>query len=501
MTINDLPHRLYTCEQTRKLDEAAIHELGIPGIRLMKRAGRVAFDALLHQWPCVARVAAVCGAGNNAGDAYILCALAAQRNIPVKAYFLVAPERLQGDAQLAYEFAKQAGVVFQKFSAKALQSEECEKSVLVDGILGTGTTRNLEGQFLQAVQAINRLQNPLLSLDIPSGLCGDTGKVWGECVKANLTCTFVGVKRGLLTGRGPACVGELQYSALGIPEACFATAVPACERVSTGSLRGRLPVREADAHKGDFGHVLVVGGNLGMGGAVALAGEASARAGAGLTSIATQADHVAGILARLPELMVHGVASGQSLETLLSRPNVIVIGPGLGRNAWSEQMLQQVVQTDCTLIVDADALNLLAEKRAGRHVRRSNWVLTPHPGEAARLLGVSTRQVQDDRFAAAQSIQDQYGGVVVLKGPGTIIADDKTCRLAAVGNPGMATGGMGDVLAGVIGALHAQGLDRDVAAALAVCAHGDAADACVGNAGERGLMASDLIPAIRKILN
>lgn len=238
-----------------------------------------------------------------------------------------------------------------------------------------------------------------------------------------------------------------------------------------------------------------------MGGAAAMAAEAAARSGAGLTGVATQPEHVAGILARCPELMVTGVASGQALGPVLEKPDVIVLGPGLGRASWSEQMLQQSTLSSKSLVVDADALNLLAEGRVVRTRKRDNWVLTPHPGEAARLLNSTVSEVQNNRFEAAKAIQSTYGGVVVLKGAGTIIVSEDECMLAKVGNPGMAVGGMGDVLSGVIGALIAQGLSLMDAAALAVCVHGDAADLCADEAGQRGMFASDLLPWIRHLLN
>lgn len=501
MSQSELPHALYTCAQSKAVDELAIEQEKIPGIHLMKRAARFAFQTLLQRWPSPPDIVVVCGSGNNAGDGYVLAALAARSAIPVTVFAVVAANALRGDASTAEKYAQAEGVSIKRYDESSLGAAINDKTVVVDALLGTGITREVENDFLSAIQAINAVATNVLSLDVPSGLCGDSGKVYGESIKAGVTTSFITLKRGLLTGRGPAFTGDLVYDSLGVPEACFEKLIPACERITTLALRPLLPEREADAHKGQFGHVLVVGGDIGMGGAAVLAGEASARSGAGLTSIATQPEHVAGVLARCPELMVQGVPSGQALEPILSKPDVIVLGPGLGRDSWSEQMLQQATLTDLPLVMDADALNLLAEGRVVRVQQRDNWVLTPHPGEAARLLGMDTSDVQADRFAAAQQLQKKYGGVVVLKGAGTIIASKDKCRLAAVGNPGMATGGMGDVLSGVIGALVAQGLALEDAAALAVCVHGDAADCCVADVGERGVLASDLIPYIREFLN
>ena len=262
-----------------------------------------------------------------------------------------------------------------------------------------------------------------------------------------------------------------------------------------------LPPRERIAHKGMFGHVLVIGGDKGMGGAVALAAEAAARTGAGLTSAATQPAHVAAILARRPEIMVTGVTSGQELEPLLARPSLLVVGPGLGRSAWSEQMLQQATLCGLPLVLDADGLNMLAAGRVVRESKRDNWILTPHPAEAARLLGITTADIQQDRVAAVQTLQQRYGGVIVLKGAGTLMCGvDGTVSICMGGNPGMASGGMGDVLSGIIGSLLAQGLELLDAAKLGVCLHAEAAD-IAAKQGERGLLASDLLAQLQPLVN
>ena len=262
-----------------------------------------------------------------------------------------------------------------------------------------------------------------------------------------------------------------------------------------------LPPRERTAHKGMFGHVMIIGGDKGMGGAVAMAAEASARTGAGLTSAATRPEHVAAILARRPEIMVTGVSSGQELEPLLARPSLLVVGPGLGRSAWSEQMLQQATLCGLPLVLDADGLNILAAGRVVRESKRDSRILTPHPAEAARLLGVTTADIQQDRTAAAQALQERYGGVIVLKGAGTLVCGlEGTVDICMGGNPGMASGGMGDVLSGIIGSLLAQGLALFDAARLGVCLHAEAAD-IAAKQGERGLLASDLIAQLPKLVN
>ncbi len=493
-----LPTDLYRADQVRALDRCAIEEHGIAGIHLMKRAGRAAFAALLERWPEPEQVTVLCGAGNNAGDGFVIAGLAAQRRIPVTVICVAEPEKLQGDARLAYEFARREGVIMQP-----LQESQGFSGIVVDAMLGTGLSGEVRDPYRQAIEWLNSSNLPVLAVDIPSGLCADTGRELGVAVKAELTVSFIGLKQGLLTGRGPALTGELLFADLGVPQAVYHSNVASVERLCLSDLLRQLPERDGDAHKGDFGHVMVVGGDSGFAGAAAMAGESAARMGAGLTSVATRPEHVAAIIARRPELMVAGVTSGQALEPLLARVTVLVLGPGLGRSPWSEQMLQQAAASDLPIVLDADGLNLLSEGRVlGNQCRRDNWILTPHPGEAARLLGVTTAEIQKDRFSAARQLQQRFGGTVLLKGAGTVIAaQDGSLSVADVGNPGMASGGMGDVLSGVIGGLLAQGLEPCAATKLAVCLHGAAADMAVADNGMRGLLATDLLPYLRQLLN
>ncbi len=495
----DLPTDLYVAEQVRQLDRCAIEDHGVAGIYLMKRAGRAAFDALLERWSEPEAVTVIAGTGNNGGDGYVVAALAAQRRIPVTVYYVAEPEKLQGDARAAYEFARREGVIMQPFSE--CKSLSASQGVVVDAMLGTGLKGEVREPYAQAIRLINASGLPVVALDLPSGLCADTGRSLGETVKAQLTVTFIGVKQGLLTGRGPAMTGELRFADLNVPLDIYKTQTATTQRLRLADLLERLPERDQDAHKGSFGHVMVIGGDHGYAGAALMAAEAAARLGSGLTSVATQPEHVSAMIARRPELMVMGVPSGQALEPLLERPTVLVMGPGLGQTPWSEQMLQQAAKTGLPMIIDADALNLLAAGRVLPNAKRDNWILTPHPGEAARLLDCTTEEVQADRFAAVAKLQERFGGTVILKGAGTLVATAGQVSLANVGNPGMATGGMGDVLSGVLGALLAQGLDAMTSAQLGVCLHGDAADLAVQDDGVRGLLPTDLLPYLRQLLN
>ncbi|HET8711026.1 MAG TPA: NAD(P)H-hydrate dehydratase, partial [Spongiibacteraceae bacterium] len=288
------------------------------------------------------------------------------------------------------------------------------------------------------------------------------------------------------------------------PAEVLAHEKPASERIELDDFTVELASRPRSAHKGNYGHVLVIGGDHGMAGAVAMASQAAARTGAGLVSCATRAEHIAALVARCPEVMAHAVNSLSELEPLLGRATAIVIGPGLGQSAWAEQMLygvwQHIQAKPLPVLVDADALNLLADGSIIPQPHYAKWVLTPHPGEAARLLGCTNAEIQRDRFAAVAALQQRFGGVVVLKGAGSLIAAPDGIIVANYGNPGMATGGMGDVLSGIVGGLLAQGIAPGRAAALAVCLHGCAGD-LAAQAGERGLLATDLLAHLRGLLN
>jgi hydroxyethylthiazole kinase-like uncharacterized protein yjeF len=487
---------LYSADQVRELDRRAIVDEGISGAVLMKRAGRAAFEHACLTWPEVRTWVVLCGAGNNAGDGYVFAALAAQKQHSVTLYHLCPPDQLKGDAKAAADYALQESVPMRAFEPSLAPPTD---AVLVDALLGTGLHGAVRPDYAAAIDWINRAALPVLALDLPSGLYASTGAAAQMAVEADQTVTFIGNKLGLVTGRGPALAGQVTLSDLQVPPQIYDQLPPVAQRVHLTQLLPLLPKRKADAHKGDFGHVMVVGGELGFGGAAILAAEAAAFSGAGLVSLTTRSEHVTAALVRRPELMALGVASGQELEPHLSRPSHLVIGPGLGRTPWSEQMLQQVLKSGQPLVLDADALNILA---AGRLTlpQQGQWVLTPHPGEAARLLGIGTAEVQQDRPAAVVRLQQKFGGVVLLKGAGTLICDGTRTLVAGAANPGLATGGSGDILSGLIGGLMAQGLSPLDAAALGVCLHSEAAALAVEETGVAGLQASELLPYIRELM-
>ncbi len=492
--MSELPVNLYRAEQCRELDRLAIDEFGISGTILMERAGEAAFRALREAWPEARHVLVLCGVGNNGGDGFVVARLAREAGLEVDVYQVGDAGRIQGDALAAHQRLLGADVTPRDWSGQDLSGAD----VLVDALLGTGLGGDVRDPFRSAIEAANDSGVPILALDIPSGLDGDTGIPHGVAVRAARTITFIGLKPGLLTGRGPEYGGAVLFDDLKLPSEVYARVTPAARRLVTAELRQALAPRSRSAHKGDFGHVLLVGGNHGMSGAVRLAGEAALRTGAGLVSIATRRDHAPVVSAARPELMSHGIESAEALKQLSARATVIAAGPGLGQDDWAREMIAIAVARNLPVVVDADALNLLATIP----LQRPDWILTPHPGEAARLLETDTASVMADRFAAARRLAEKYAATVVLKGAGTIVQPKEGIPgICTAGNPGMATAGMGDVLTGVIAALVAQGLSLPDAAALGVCLHAEAGDLAVRGIGERGLVAGDMMAPLRRLAN
>lgn len=491
-----LPQPLYSAELMRELDRRAMAALGIPSIALMKRAGRAAFAELQRRWPEAKRLQVFCGGGNNGGDGYVIAALAAQRQIPVTVYACVAPDKLKGDALEACHFAEREGAHIVT-SLLEMDTDDGD-TVTVDSLLGTGFEGPLREDIAAAVERINRAAGPVLAVDIPSGLSADTGSA-EQAVRADATVAFIGRKFGLHCGRGPALCGEVVFESLGAPDSVYGDLQPLARRYDSDSL-ARLPRRAADSYKNQFGHILIVGGDSGFGGAALMAAESAARAGAGLISLATRPEHLPAALTRCPEVMARPVISGQELEPLLESPDVIAVGPGLGRAPWGEQLLARAGRAQAPLVLDADALNILAGGRVLAGLKRDDWVLTPHVGEAARLLDCDTTEVLANPRAAAIAIQRKFSGVVILKGAGTLIAHAGGVDLVNSGNPGMASGGMGDLLTGVVAALIGQGMDIVEAARLAVWLHGEAGNRAAED-GQRGLLATDLLPWVRRLVD
>jgi ADP-dependent NAD(P)H-hydrate dehydratase / NAD(P)H-hydrate epimerase len=488
-TKDELPDVLYSAAQVRGLD-ASLIAAGTKGFELMQRAARATWRALVRQWPTASELSVLAGHGNNAGDGYLVAALARRAGWTVRVLAVGDPQRLQGDAALAH-----AEALSEKVDIETWTAQSGLRGIVLDALLGTGLSGDVREPYASAIAAINASGLPVAAVDIPSGLCADTGRVLGCAVCADLTVTFIGLKLGMFTGDAVNVVGELVFNDLHADPQLLAGAAITALRLTAGNLP-RPAARAPASHKGRFGHVLLIGGDRGFGGAILLSAQSALRSGAGMVSVATRSEHVPAALARVPEAMVLGTSSANQLMGLLQKVSVLVVGPGLGQAAWGRSLLSAAANAPLPQVWDADALNLLAEEQVSLP---EGCVITPHPGEAARLLGMSTAEVQADRPAAAHALSKKYTAVVVLKGAGSLIAHpDGRLALCHQGHPAMASAGLGDVLAGLVGALLAQGMAAFDAACLAVWLHANAGEQ-LGKLG-RGLAASDLIPAIRQLL-
>jgi len=490
-----LPRRVFSTGQVREIEALAIATCGVTSYELMSRAGAAALEVLARRWPSARSLAIVCGAGNNGGDGLVVARLAQAAGYGVRALLVVDAGKLAGTAAQAAADALAAGVVLEPFTAPALGAAD----VIVDGLLGTGLSRPVTGAFLTAIEAVNASAKPVLALDVPSGLDTDTGWPSAVAVRAAATVTFLGLKQGLFLGAAVDHCGDLEFADLGLPLELAAPFPPALERLTVDDLKRALPRRARSAHKGSCGRLLLVGGGPGMAGAIRLAAEAALRAGAGLVYVATHADSVTSVLAGRPEIICKSAMSARDLEEFIELADAAVLGPGLGRSAWADGLWSRLVAADLPLVVDADGLNRLAAAR----VERGRWLLTPHPGEAGRLLETTTDAVQRDRRAAVRALAKKYGAHAVLKGPNTLIATPNEREPLAVcdrGNPGMATGGTGDVLAGALGAVLVQTRDLALAARAGVLLHALAGDTAAVD-GERGMVAGDLLPHLRAWAN
>jgi len=491
--MQSLPANIYSVASVREMDRIAIEENGVPGYTLMQRAGAAAVRDARLRFPDASRWQVICGAGNNGGDGYVVARLAAQDGIVVSALSLVDPATLQGDAAKAHgDFAAEGGIVM-PWAGEL----DAEADLLIDAILGSGLERDVAGDFADAVEAINQHKAKVHAMDIASGIHGDTGAVLGVAAIADLTTTFVGLKAGLFLGSGPGHCGVISFADLEIDARCRDGMKATYRRLDEHSLATSLPARPRGAHKGDFGHVLVVGGGLGMPGAARLCGEAALRAGAGRVSVATHPEHAALLSAARPELMSYGVRDGKELLEILDTADVVAFGPGLGRSGWAQDLYAVMAEVGKPAVWDADALNLLADTADSS----DNRIITPHPGEAATLLHTTAADIQADRPKALGNLAAKYGGTVVLKGAGSLISSNEGVPyICTAGNPGMAAPGMGDVLTGIIAAMLAQGLTMERAATAGVELHAEAGDTAAKQ-GERGLLASELLAALRGAAN
>ena len=500
------------------MDAHTIDSVGVPGAVLMETAGRGVFECLWAEFEAALRgtVAVVCGRGNNGGDGFVVARCLHNRGVPVTAYLLgsrdgVAPG---GDARLHLDaYCNSGGRLVEVEETDGGAAAEIAGAVLiVDAVLGTGLHRDVSGLAAAAIGWIEAAPAPVVSVDLPSGVCADTGRICGRAVVAERTVTFAFPKRGHYLYPGAGRCGGLRVVDIGVPGDIL-DHVPADLFLFGAGDRSPLPPLPADAHKGTCGHVAVLGGGPGKAGAPGLAAWAALRSGAGLATVAwprgLRGENRLPLEVMSLPLPGAGEAEDQwdpgswgAVVGLLGGADAVVIGPGMGTGPGAQEVLGCVLgSTGAPVVVDADALNQLA---AAPHLAGSKGrgkVLTPHPGEAARLLGTDATTIQADRIGAVDELARRFDATVVLKGAGTLVASpgEATCLLA-VGNPGMATAGSGDVLAGVIGALLARGLTLPEAARTGVLLHGEAGDRAADQQGEGGLVAGDLVAALPTVL-
>jgi ADP-dependent NAD(P)H-hydrate dehydratase / NAD(P)H-hydrate epimerase len=505
---------VFTADEMRRVDQRAIRDLGIPGPTLMENAGRGAAERILAALASLelgrrgVRVAIVSGKGGNGGDGFVVARWLKRAGQRVQVFLVATPDDLRGDAALKYRDMERAGIRAQVVRDDALLERALAGAdLVVDALLGTGARGAPTPAIAQAIERINAAGRPVVALDIPSGLSADGTPPDGPVVRASLTTTFAGIKRGLIVGNGPDFAGRVEVVDIGVPPAEVGRGINTFV-LQAADVARHFPSRARQGHKGDYGHLLVVAGSVGKTGAAALAARAAMRAGAGLVTVATarsaQPVVAALLLEAMSEPLVETVAGSLALKArdrlldLAERRDALAIGPGLGLDDETQALARTVVfESRQPCVVDADALTALAGHLEGLRAAPAARCLTPHPGEMARLLGVSIADVQRDRIRVARQFAAEWGVHVVVKGAASVIGTpDGTVLLNPTGNPGMASGGTGDVLTGILGAFLARGLPPTDAVASAVYLHGLAGDIAAARQGEESLIAGDVVEAL-----
>lgn len=486
---DNLPQIAYSAQQVKENEALVAAQQNIPMYSLMQSAAQAVFDLMLVKYRHAEKIQIIAGGGNNAGDGYWIANYALQHDFDVSVYSVKSPSELSGDAKRAHDdYLAQGGHVVDVLDST------CD--VYIDALLGIGFYGQLSELYVDVIKSVNSLNKPIIAVDLPSGLNATSAEASSTCIKADYTVTFIALKQGLLTGNAKEYVGKLFFAGLGLCDAFAKAVTPKSSLVDFHYLKTQLPARHANSYKQQLGHVLFIGGDETMPGAIRIAAESCLRAGAGLVSVATHPNNRAIVVQGRYELMVHGIQSPEQLSPLLEKADVCVIGPGLGQSPWGKSLWQEAIATTKPLVIDADALNLLANQPA--HLDKA--ILTPHAGEASRLLGISSAEIELNRFESVSNIVRKFNATVVLKGAGSLIAEQNKLAINMSGSASMASAGMGDCLSGIIAALIAQGMSNFDAVQLAVNIHGRAAEQAEQQ-GKRGLLASDLLPFIRKLVD
>ena len=510
--------RILNSVQMREADRRTIEEIGIPSIVLMENAGRKVVAAMESAFSELDkyRIAIVCGHGNNGGDGFVVARTLLQRGLDINVLLLGHTADVDGDARANLDVLARLGQEIIEISDleawDRYRPEVASVDVIVDAILGTGLNKPLGGLVAAVVSGINDIGLPVVSLDLPTGLSADRAELTGGCIRAKLTVTFDSPKVPLVLAPATSYVGDLVVADIGIPNELIKTLDgPWLELITREYLRPLIPDRQAGAHKGDFGRVVVVAGSIGKTGAARLAGLGALRSGAGLVTIATPATCVPTV-ATVPDYMTHpltetsiGTVDLSAADDVLAlNCDVLAVGPGLGLGSGPQEFVRTLVkQATSSLVLDADALNAYAEAPSSLDGRlHSNFIITPHPGEMARLIGTTTDEVQRTRVDTARTFATEHQLHVVLKGAQTVIATPEgKVFVNSTGNPGMATGGTGDVLTGVIAAWLGQLRDAEAACIVGVYLHGLAGDLAAQVLGEPALTATDVVDRLGAAVN
>ncbi len=512
--------RVLTAEQMRELDRRTIEEIGVPGVVLMENAGRGAVELLCAEYAELfpGPVLILCGKGNNGGDGYVMARHLLNRGWLVDTLLLAEADKIVGDAATNLRALRaQGGPLTSISDVEGLQAELAlrQPKLVVDALFGTGLNDTLRGIAVQAVDWMNGFRGPVLAVDIPSGVDGSSGRQLGCAVKADLTVSFAAAKLGHLLSPGRDLCGDLRIVDIGIPPHLADALDENYLWMNAEYAAELIPPRPRSGHKGTFGHLLVIAGSQGKSGAALLASAAGLRSGAGLVTLAAPQSLQPILAAALPEIMTEPLAEQQGglaaaatveLERLSSGKQALAVGPGLGQGTAISALMRALLElARQPLVIDADALNaLVGHLDCLRHCKGVTPVLTPHPGEMARLCGISIAEVEADRVKVARDFALRHQVVLVLKGAPTLVAaPDGSLAINGSGNPLLASGGSGDVLTGLIGGLLAQGMEPFRAAQLGVFLHGAAADRLAEKMGNAGLLAGELaaeIPLIRRHL-
>lgn len=502
--------KLYDAQTSQAIDKDAIQNYSIAGLLLMKRAAWFAFNVLeqhlikpnIQTSKTPKHISIICGTGNNGGDGFMLAQYAKINGYSVSVSLLGSPTSIKGDALTAFNEMQALGVLTTTFGQLDLNKTD----IIVDAIFGTGLNKPITDIYAKAIEAINQANKPVLAIDVPSGINADNGALWGQAIRADHTCTFITQKLGLHTAQGQDYSGQIHFSKLHLDKKVYKNHSPIAHNHPLKYWLNKLPARLATHHKGSAGTSALIGGNTHMMGAIQLAGLASLKSGCGLIKIITQPEHAVGITQAVPELMCF---TSSDSEDVLASAKAIGIGPGLGKDEWAQNLFNKALDVSTAKVIDADGLHLLkiqlkqqAQDKLVELIKpcEPNWVLTPHPGEAATLLGWQKQQAQDNRVDAIRALHRQYGGVIVLKGNGTLIYDGKNLEVCIAGNAGMAVGGMGDVLTGAISSFLAQGLSLWDAANLGVACHAHAGDILEQQQGQVSITPSEVAQTIGQLL-